>query len=59
MKIACEIREEDAPKISEPMAVVKDSSEPAAAKRFLRYLDSPAAGKVFAECGFMVRNGTP
>lgn len=59
VKIACEIREEDAPKISEPMAVVKDSSEPAAAKRFLRYLDSPAAGKVFAECGFMVRNGTP
>jgi molybdate transport system substrate-binding protein len=59
VKIAYEAPEADTPKISEPMAALKDSPQPAAAKRFLRYLDSPAAGKVFAEFGFIVRDGTP
>src|SRR5580692_8125492 len=59
VKIACEVSGPDAPKISEPMAQLRDSPEPAAAKRFLQYLDSPAAGKVFAEFGFIVRDATP
>jgi len=50
---------QDAPKISEPMAALKDSPEPAAAKRFLQYLDTPAAGKVFAQFGFIVQDATP
>jgi molybdate transport system substrate-binding protein len=59
VKIAYEVTQEDGPKISEPMAVLKDSPEPAAAQRFLRYLDSPAAGKVFTEFGFIVRDAAP
>ncbi len=59
VKIAFEIPPADGPRISEPMAVLKDSPEPAAAKRFLQYLDSPAAGKVFAQYGFIVRDATP
>jgi len=59
VKIAYEVPRQDAPKISEPMAVLKDSLEPAAAKQFLRYLDTPAAGKVFSEYGFIVRDAKP
>jgi molybdate transport system substrate-binding protein len=59
VKIAYEVSGEDAPKISEPMAVLKDSPEPGGAKRFLHYLDSPEAGKVFAEFGFIVRDAQP
>jgi molybdate transport system substrate-binding protein len=59
VKIAYEVSLSDGPKISYPMAVMKDSPQPAAAKQFLQYLDSPAAGKVFVEFGFMVLNATP
>jgi molybdate transport system substrate-binding protein len=59
VKIVYEATQEDAPKISEPMAALKDAPEPAAARRFLLYLDSPAAGKVFAEFGFIVRHVAP
>jgi molybdate transport system substrate-binding protein len=59
VKIAYEVPPQTAPKISEPMAQLRDSPEPAAAKRFLQYLDSPEAGKVFAEFGFIVRDATP
>jgi len=59
VKIACEVPRADGPKISYPMAVLKDAPEPAAAKRFLQYLSSPAAGKVFAEFGFIVQDAGP
>ena len=59
VKIAYEVSQADGPKISYPMALLKDSPQPAAAKKFLHYLDSPAAGRVFAEFGFIVPNATP
>jgi molybdate transport system substrate-binding protein len=59
VKIAFEVPRADGPKISYPMVVLKDAPEPAAAKRFLQYLNSPAAGKVFAEFGFIVLDAPP
>jgi molybdate transport system substrate-binding protein len=59
VKIAYEVPPQTGPKISEPMAALKDSPEPGAAKRFLQCLDTPEAGKVFAEFGFIVRDATP
>ena len=54
VKIACEMSSADGPKISYPVALLKDSPQPSAAKRFLQYLDSPAAGKIFKAFGFIV-----
>ncbi len=54
VKIAYEVPTNDAPNISYPMAVVKASTQPAAAKKFLEYLNSDDAGKVFEKFGFMV-----
>jgi molybdate transport system substrate-binding protein len=59
VKIAYEVPRADGPKISYPMAALKEAPEPAAAKRFLRYLNSPVAGKVFAEYGFIVLDSAP
>jgi molybdate transport system substrate-binding protein len=59
VKIAYEVSRTDGPKISYPMAALKDSPQPAAAKRFMQYLDSPAAGKTFAEFGFIVLPAKP
>jgi molybdate transport system substrate-binding protein len=59
VKIAYEVPRADGPKISYPMAVLKDAPEPEEARRFLRYLNSPAAGKVFAEFGFIVQDAGP
>ncbi len=53
IKVAYEI--EDNPDISYSMAVLKDSREPAAARKFLDYLNSEAAGKVFEHYGFIVK----
>lgn len=55
VKIACEVPRADGPDISYPVALMKDSSHPDAARKFLEYLESPAAGKVFKEFGFIVR----
>ena len=54
VKVAYEVPADDAPKISYPMALTKESKSPDAAKKFLEYLDSPAAGKVFETYGFVV-----
>jgi molybdate transport system substrate-binding protein len=59
VKIACELSRPDGPKISYPMAALKDSPQPVAGKKFLQYLDSPAAGKVFADFGFILLSATP
>jgi molybdate transport system substrate-binding protein len=59
VKITFEVPRESGPKISYPMAVLKDAPEPAAAKQFLQYLNSPPAGKVFAEFGFIVLDAPP
>ena len=53
VKVAYEVP--DNPDISYSVAVVKDSNEPAAASKFLRYLCSEAAGKIFERYGFIVK----
>jgi molybdate transport system substrate-binding protein len=59
VKIVCEVPREKGPNISYPMALLKDAPEPASARRFLQYLNSDAAGKVFKDFGFIVRAAGP
>jgi molybdate transport system substrate-binding protein len=61
VKVAYEFPAARGPKISYPMAVLNETKEPAAAKRFLDYLAAPSAGRVFAQFGFIVivRDGVP
>jgi molybdate transport system substrate-binding protein len=54
VKVAYEVPAQDAPKISYPMALVKDSKQPDAAKQFLKYLSSEEAGQVFQRFGFIL-----
>lgn len=44
----------DAPKITYPMALVKEARQPAAAKKFLAHLAGESAAKVFTRHGFIV-----
>jgi molybdate transport system substrate-binding protein len=55
VKIAYEVPATDAPFISYPMALVKDSPQPDAAKKFLDYLSSKEAGQIFKRYGFLLR----
>ena len=55
VKIACEITGADAPAISYPMALLKESKEPEAARKFLAHLASDEAGRVFEKFGFLLR----
>lgn len=48
------VSREEGPAISYPVALVKESKEPAAAARFLEYLCGDAAGATFAKHGFIV-----
>jgi molybdate transport system substrate-binding protein len=52
-KVILEIARSDGPKISYPIALVKGSAHAAAARKFLDYLESPAAKAVFAQYGFL------
>ena len=54
VKVVHEIPRADGPAISYPMALVKESKQPEAAKNFLRYLDSDGSTKVFEKFGFIV-----
>lgn len=56
VKIVYEVPGADGPDIRYPMAMVKESSQPEAAKQFLKYLDSDEAGEVFKKFGFAVRD---
>jgi molybdate transport system substrate-binding protein len=56
VKIAYEVPASDAPVISYPMALVKESKQPDAAKKFLNYLDSQTAGDTFKKFGFILRD---
>lgn len=56
VKVAYDVPAADAPVISYPMALVKDSKQPDAAKKFLNYLNSPAAGDIFKKFGFALRD---
>ena len=54
VKVAYEVPAADAPKISYPLALLKDAPQPEAAKKFIAYLDSDAATTVFKKFGFIV-----
>lgn len=56
VKIAYEVPAADGPDIKYPMAMVKGSSQPEAAKQFIKYLGSDEAAEVFKKFGFAVRN---
>jgi molybdate transport system substrate-binding protein len=53
VKIACEVGVAEGPKISYPLAVVKDGKQPDAARKFVAYLTSAEARAVFAKYGFL------
>ena len=55
VKVAFEVAASEGPKISYPMALVKeDSKQPAAAGRFLEHLAGAKAGEVFGRRGFIL-----
>ena len=54
VKVACEIPANAGPAIRYPVAVLTTSKEPAAAKKFLAYLESEPALAVFRKYGFLV-----
>jgi molybdate transport system substrate-binding protein len=56
VKVAYEVPAGDTPVISYPMALVKESKQRDAAKKFLDYLDSQEAGDVFKKFGFSLRD---
>lgn len=51
---AYEVPAGDAPRISYPMALVRESKQPEAARRFLHYLSSEEAGQGFKRFGFIL-----
>lgn len=56
VKVAYKVPARDVPVISYPMALVKESKQPEAAKKFLNYLDSKEAGDIFKKFGFILRD---
>jgi molybdate transport system substrate-binding protein len=59
VKVVYEVPSATGPRISYPMAVLNETKKLEASKRFLDYLGAPAAGRVFAQFGFIVRDGVP
>lgn len=57
-KIAFVVSGADAPHIRYPVAIVRRAADPAAAKRFLDYLSSTDAARVFRGFGFQVEAAT-
>ena len=55
VRIAFVVSGRDAPAIRYPAAVLRDAHDPAAARRFLKYLTGPAARAVFVRYGFEPR----
>lgn len=54
VKVVFEVPARDGPEIRYPLALVKDSPQPEAAKRFYKYLALSDAGAVFQKFGFIV-----
>lgn len=52
VRVALSVPRAEGPPISYPFAIVADSRQRAAARRFLTYLSSPVARKTFARYGF-------
>jgi molybdate transport system substrate-binding protein len=57
VRIAYEVARSEGPKISYPFAVVANTQQPEAARRFLTFLESPAAIEVFQKYGFLLAGG--
>ena len=55
VKVACEVPAKEGPDISYSFAVVKESKNPEAAKKFLDYLKSEPALAIFRKYGFIIR----
>lgn len=55
VRVAYEVPARDNPPISYPMALVKETKQPEAARKFLDHLDSENAMKTFEKFGFIVR----
>ncbi|MHB8523926.1 MAG: molybdate ABC transporter substrate-binding protein [Limisphaerales bacterium] len=58
IRVACAVPIAEGPAIRYPVAVVKDSPRAAAAEKFLTFLASVPAEKVFKKYGFIVRPGS-
>ena len=54
VKIAYEVPIEKGPRITYPLAIVRDSKRKEAAREFIGYLQSPAAKAIFKKYGFVV-----
>jgi molybdate transport system substrate-binding protein len=54
VKVAYAVPAADGPKISYPLALVKNAPQPEAARKFIAYLESPAAAATFRHFGFLV-----
>ncbi len=54
VRVAYEIPATDGPKIIYPMAELKGAPDHKAAQRFMKFLQTPQAGRVFKEFGFVV-----
>lgn len=54
VKIAYEVPPSDAPRISYPLALVKESKQSDAAKKFINHLSSEEAGQLFKRFGFIL-----
>jgi molybdate transport system substrate-binding protein len=54
VKVAFEVPLEEGPKISYPIAMIKDAKAPEAAKRFVAHLSSEEAENIFKKYGFIV-----
>jgi len=55
VKVVFEVPAKEGPDISYPIAVVKESKNPEAAKKFLDYLKSDQAVTVFRKYGFIIK----
>jgi molybdate transport system substrate-binding protein len=53
VRVAFEVPLTEGPKISYPMALLKEARSPEAAERFLEFLASEESGKVFVKYGFL------
>ena len=54
VKVAYAVPAADSPEINYPLALAKDAPHADAARKFLEYLNSDAAGKTFEKFGFIV-----
>jgi len=57
VRVAYEVSKAEGPKISYPFAVIAGSKQREAARKFLAYLESPAALEVFQKYGFLIAKG--